>query len=125
MKVEEVKTIDPNNYVGEDVEIVKAVYQETKYGPSLLMVSSVIELKEGDSMPEDKPLTASKIFGLSKNKETEDIIIAKDGILHDFLKAKKIDPGKMPEYQKDAEVDLLLGIKCKVQKNKKNYLEIV
>jgi len=123
MEVEEIKTINPDNYIGKDVDVVQAIYMETQYGPALKVISEVIPLVEGDSLPDDKVLTASKIFGLSKNAAGE-IVIAKDGFLHNFLQAKNIDPKDMPKYEENLEVKKLLGIKCKVQKNKKGYLDI-
>lgn len=126
METEEIQTIDPQNYIGQEVKVMSAVYDEGTYGPMLKVTSTVIPLAKGDSLPEGKTLTASKIFSLSKSqKEEGKVVIAQDGALHEFLKKKKVDISKMPEFEKGLEVKALHGVDCKVQESKKGYLEIV
>lgn len=123
MKTEEVKTIDPNKYIGNDVQTVQAIMTTTKFGPAILMTSEVIPLAKGDTLPEGKDLTASKIFGFSKNPKGE-LVIAKDGQLDKFLKSKDLDGADIPEFEENKELPMLIGINCKVQKNKNDFLEI-
>jgi hypothetical protein len=123
MERKELKAIDADNYLGETVQIISARYINSKFGSAVKMTSNVIPLKEGDSLPDGKVLTASRIFSLGV--EDDEVFVPIDGQLDVFLKSKKIRADSLPEFEVDTEIPALLGVKCKVQKNKKGYLELV
>jgi len=124
MKTEKIETINPDNYIGDECSVIKAEYIALQHGEVLKIIGENVELKGDDSLPEGKTLNPSAVFGLHKNKDGE-IIIGEDSKLHKFLKSKNIDPAKMPEYEEGLEVAILQGIKCKIQKNKNNFLDLV
>lgn len=122
MERKQIDTIDKMQYIGEKVEIAKAEYIMTKFGAAIKFTSTVIPLKGKDQL--DKPLVATRIFGLAKDKETGKLVIPIDGMLDKFLQAKNIQPESLPDFEEGIEIESCIGKKCVVQKNKNGFLEI-
>lgn len=126
MKTEKLEpTINPDNYLGKEVQIVMAEYIMSKFGEGVKLTGESLELVGQDTLPEGKTLNPSRIFGLSKNKNGE-IIVAEGGHLDKFLQNKNIKTESLPEFKEGEEISVLLGVHCKVQKNvKNNFLDLV
>lgn len=123
MKREKMPKLDVTKYVGDKGNIIDARYVNTKHGEAIKVTGEVVQLKDGDTLPEGKTLEPSRIFGLSKN-EMGEIVIAEDGILDKFLSEKGIKTDDMPEFELNKEIEVLLGKPYVIQKNDKGYLTI-
>jgi len=121
METKKVSSIEADQYIGTDVEVIEAVFKQMK-GPVIMLRSNVIELKGDDKLPDDKVLTATKILGL--RQDGENVVIGEGSATSEFLKGKKIDTSKIPEFKEDEQIDCLIGMKCKVQKSKTGYLDL-
>ena len=125
MNIEVMPKLDTTKYVGTDTEIVSATIITTKYGRCLHLKTAEIELKDGDTLPDDKKLHASLMLGFHENA-TGQTIIGKDSRLDDWLKSKKLTGADIPDDTQDGEqLQKFLGLKVKVQKNKNGFLDIV
>lgn len=125
MKTEELPKLDVTKYVGTDTEVVSAAILTTRYGRCLKVQTAEILLKGGDTLPDDKKLSASMLLGFHENAVGE-TIVARDGKLDTWLKGHKLSGKDIPDGIQDGEqIQKLLGMKVKVQKNSKGFLEIV
>lgn len=126
MESRKVSSIEPKNYIGEDVSIMSAKFETMKNGPVIRLVSVVIPLKGNDKLPEGKVLTASKLLGLKEDSKDKVIVMPEGGNAIAFCEDKGIDVGKIPTFKEGEEVEVFHGVECKVQKNDKNgFLDLV
>lgn len=121
MKTEKGKSIDAVKYVGDKTKIESARIEKMKHGEVVKIVSEEVPFKAEDSLPEDKKLHASAIFGLQRN-EAEELIIIQDGKFDKFLKAKQIEITET--YEVGDNIKELLGVECVIQKNADGFLEL-
>lgn len=125
METRKVSSITPEHYIGQDVEVAEAKFLMLK-GPVIQLKSGVIALKENDKLPEGKELTASKLIGLKEDPSDKKVVLPEGGKGLEFFKGKGIDTSKIPDFVEGATIDVLIGMKCVVQKNEKtNYLDLV
>ena len=124
MKREELEKLDVKEYIGTKTEIVSATIEKLKHGYVLKLQSAPIEFKEGDTLPEGKMLSASKILGFNQHTNGEHYI-GIDSKLDKWLNENKFDTKIIPdELMIGARIKEIEGLKVTVQANDRGYLEI-
>jgi len=127
MKRQEMPKLDVSEYVGEKTTIQKAEIQQQKYGIVAYFESDIIPFKDGDSLPDDKPLKASKMFKIFEDKDGI-LFVGIDSSFDKFCASKGIDSEKdLPEKITVGTVlKAFIGKPVKVQMQKNgNFLEII
>lgn len=122
MRKEKGKSIDGLKYVGDKTKIESARVEEMKHGAVVRLVSEEIPFKDGDELPEEKTLRASKIFGINKSDEDGKLVIIEGSKLDKFLAVKQVEITK--DYELGDNIEELIGINCVVQKNEDGFLEL-
>lgn len=123
MERKETEKIDVTKYVGTQTEIVLAQYKTLKYGKVIFLQTAVIPLKDGDKLPNDSELTATKILSLFEDKDGN-AFIGIDSKTDKFLKVKKINVENLPEFEDGLKIPEIERIKVICQKNESGFLEI-
>ena len=125
MKRMETEKIDGDKYLGDDITIVSAEIITAEYGPCLKVESGVIPFKDGDTLPEDKKLTASVMLGL-KEEDDGTLYVPIDGKADKWLKKHKVNVEKdIPDDIKVGDrIKKIEGMKGKVTVNSKGFLDI-
>lgn len=117
--------IDVTKYVGDDVKIVSAIFEDSKYGRVLKVETAPIPFKEGDTLPEGKKLIASNLLSIMRDEKDDVYYIGKESKTEKFLLGKDIDIEKdIPTPEVGKTVKALIGLTVKVQKKDSGFLEI-
>lgn len=122
MRKEKGKTIKADQYVGDKTTIASAKIETMKHGDVIRLTSDEIKFKGDDSLPEEKTLRASRIFGLGKSEDDGKHIVIEDSKLDKFLIEKKVVI--KGDYDVGDSVKELVGVDCIIQKNDDGFLEL-
>jgi hypothetical protein len=124
METKEMPKFDASPYVGTKTEIVKAELVRQKYGLALKVETAIIPLKDGDTLPNDKHLTASILLSFSIDDDGK-MYIGKDSKMDKFCIAHKVDKSKIPDEIKAGDlVKAFEGIKVTCQLSDNGFLTI-
>jgi hypothetical protein len=125
MKRVEMPKIDVTKYVGTKSFVVISEARKVEHGMVLFLQTAPIDLKEGDTMPDGKVLSASIMLGFQE-MEDGSFRIGIDTKLDKFLNSHGVNSSDIPDEIEDkTEIPAFLNKQVVVQKNNKSgYLEI-
>lgn len=117
--------IDITKYVGHKCRIETAEIKESKFGRVIYLETENIPFQDGDSLPDNKKLSASKMLSI-KFSEENGCYIGINSETDKFCQAKNIDvENDLPEnLDLGVKLDAFIGKEVVCQKNENGYLTI-